>query len=324
MGKLVIFGTGSALRDLLGILPQTAQVVALADNNAGLHGQEVLGFPVVAPADLPAMEFDLCVIAARAVDPIRAQLIGLGIAAERIAAYYPSYSDDLARAVGADIARMNDVLGLNLPMPGIATMYLWPHQGAVAQQAGGASDFVRRQAIHLAAETIALRDVPGAIAELGVYQGETAAFLNGLFPDRDLHLFDTFEGFASADVAADTARGFSDAHAGDFQDTDVARVLARMPHPERIALHQGFFPATAQGVEARFAFVSLDVDLYAPTLAGLEWFYERLNPGGYIFVHDYNNRRYMGVRQAVEAFLAKVPAPMLALPDFAGSVVILK
>ncbi|MDR3562907.1 MAG: TylF/MycF/NovP-related O-methyltransferase [Negativicutes bacterium] len=176
----------------------------------------------------------------------------------------------------------------------------------------------------MAAEMIGIRNVPGAIAELGVYQGETAAFLNSLFPDRILHLFDTFEGFVEADVSAEVAQGYSEAHAGDFKDTDVARVLARLPHPDQVTLHQGFFPATTEGVEATFALVSLDVDLYAPTLAGLEWFYKRLNPGGYIFIHDYNNLRYMGVRHAVDDFLTKVSAPVVALPDFAGSLIVLK
>ena len=68
--------------------------------------------------------------------------------------------------------------------------------------------------------------------------------------------------------------------------------------------------------------VSLDVDLYDPTLAGLRWFYPRLNAGGYIFVHDYNNVRYLGVKRAVDTFLKEERACCFPLPDFAGSVII--
>ncbi|HWU04487.1 MAG TPA: TylF/MycF/NovP-related O-methyltransferase [Novosphingobium sp.] len=321
MKNIAIFGTGSALRDLLSVLPGDVHILALGDNNAALHGQAVLGHKVVAPEALAALPFDLCIIAARAVDPIREQLTALGVRPQRIAAYYPSYSDTLATSIGADTARINACLGLALPLPGIATMYMWP-DSTPALPAGGPADFVRRHAIKLAAEMVEARGVAGAIAELGVYQGETAAFLNRLFAGRDLHLFDTFEGFAGADVARDTADGYSQAHAGDFRDTDAQRVLARMETPANVHIHKGFFPDTAQGIEARFAFVSLDVDLYAPTLAGLHWFYERLNPGGYIFIHDYNNARYNGVRGALDAFLAQVPAVVVPLPDFAGSVVI--
>jgi O-methyltransferase len=73
-----------------------------------------------------------------------------------------------------------------------------------------------------------------------------------------------------------------------------------------------------------YAFVSLDVDLYQPILAGLEYFYPRLSAGGYIFIHDYNNARFSGVRMAVEAFLAHTHAPALPLPDFAGSLILTK
>lgn len=111
---------------------------------------------------------------------------------------------------------------------------------------------------------------------------------------------------------------------GDFVDTSVDLVLGKLPHPDQAKIFPGFFPETAEGIEERFAFVSLDVDLYDPTRAGLDWFYDRLNPGGYIFVHDYNNQRYRGVRNAVDAFVEATGACFVPLPDFAGSVVIAK
>jgi hypothetical protein len=46
---------------------------------------------------------------------------------------------------------------------------------------------------------------------------------------------------------------------------------------------KGYFPETARGLEnERFAFVMLDVDNYEASLAGLEFFYPRLNHGGYM------------------------------------------
>lgn len=178
--------------------------------------------------------------------------------------------------------------------------------------------------MRLAADWVISRNVAGNVAELGVYQGEQAALLNQLFPDRKIHLFDTFAGFSDADVSTEAARGFSGAAVGDFQDTSVEKVMARMPHPGQVLVHAGMFPGTAQGIEDTFAFVSLDVDLFEPTLAGLEYFYPRLSAGGFIFIHDYNNKRYSGVRHAVDEFLARSNVPAFPLPDFAGSLVVLK
>jgi O-methyltransferase len=70
--------------------------------------------------------------------------------------------------------------------------------------------------------------------------------------------------------------------------------------------------------------VSLDVDLYKPTLAGLEYFYPRLSVGGCIFIHDYNNRRFKGVRKAVEEFTDATGATLVQLPDFAGTAILSK
>lgn len=321
--KIGIFGTGSALKDFLSILPDGHDIVALADNNTMRHGQEVERHSVVSAEELVQRAPDIVVIAARAVDDIRAQLIGLGLPADRICAYYPSYSIELGARVNSDIVRLNSALGTNLPMAGVATMYLWPEAGD-APSSGVGEDFVRRHAMRLAAEWIAARNVAGSIAELGVYQGEQAALLNALFPDRAIHLFDTFEGFSTKDISTEVSLGYSYASLGDFQDTSVERVLARLPNSNRAVVHAGFFPDSLNGLEEKFAFVSLDVDLFEPTLAGLEYFYPRLSPGGFIFVHDYNNRRYSGVRHAVDSFLKQNHVAALPLPDFAGSLVVMK
>lgn len=318
-----IFGTGSALKDFLSILPHHHTIVALADNNSERQGQKIEGYDVVSPANLVKKNPELVIIAARAVDEIREQLEKLGMPSEKILAYYPSYSQKFGHQINEDITQINRALSTNIPLAGIATMYLWPEAGGIAVSDVG-EDFVRRHAMRLAAEWVNLRDLKGNIAELGVYQGEQAALLNALFPDRKIHLFDTFEGFSGADVSVEAARGFSGAAIGDFKDTSVELVLARMPHPDQVLVHPGMFPDTADGLEDTFAFVSLDVDLFEPTLAGLEYFYPRLTPGGFIFVHDYNNKRYSGVRHAVDAFLEKVRVAALPLPDFAGSLVILK
>ncbi len=323
MTTIGIVGTGSALKDFLSILPADITVAGLGDNNPARHGRIVEGHRVMAVSDLAALAPDCVVITARAVDPIRAQLAALGVPADRIHAYYPSYSEALGAAVNADIAALNQKLGLRIAAAGVATMYLWPETPGMPQSGAG-EDFVRRHAFRLAAERINAQAIPGAVGELGVYQGEQAALLNRLFPGRRLHLFDTFEGFAEKDLAAETKGQLSGAALGDFQDTSVELVLSRMADKSQVLVHKGFFPDSTQGVEDEFAFVSLDVDLYDPTAAGLAWFYPRLNQGGCIFVHDYNNRRYMGVRRAVEEFIAATGAPALPLPDHAGSIVILK
>ena len=323
MKRVAIFGTGSGLTDILALLPSTVEVLGLGDNNAAKHGTQVAGHAVLAADAFAQLPADLFVISAGAVDPIRAQLEGLGVAADRIVAACPSHSVSLKQAANADIAKLNAELGIGLAPMGLATMYLCPdpdNLGAIVPS----GDFVRIQSFRLAAEEVKSRNVPGSIAELGVYQGNQAALLNRLFPGRTLHLFDTFEGFSSADLSTEKNAGFSGAALGDFADTSVDLVLGKMADASVVQVHKGFFPGTAEGVEDTYAFVSLDVDLYEPTLAGLEYFYARLSKGGFIFCHDYNSIRYKGVRSAVQKFVEQSGACMFPIPDFAGSVAILK
>ncbi|MDE6456061.1 MAG: TylF/MycF family methyltransferase [Dysosmobacter sp.] len=88
----------------------------------------------------------------------------------------------------------------------------------------------------------------------------------------------------------------------------------------------GYIPDTVKGLESESCcFVSLDADLYKPILAGLEYFYPRLSPGGYIFVHDFVPLSFgPGVRTAVREYCSAHNISYVPMLDRQGSVVITK
>ncbi|WP_240432912.1 TylF/MycF/NovP-related O-methyltransferase [Taibaiella koreensis] len=184
-------------------------------------------------------------------------------------------------------------------------------------------DYIRLSTLELISDEINHRNIPGSVAEIGVFKGKFARYLNYYFPDRDLYLFDTFEGFDNRDKKKELKENYSAADQ-DFSGTSVQQVLAIMPHPEKCIVKKGYFPGTASDVNETFAFVSLDTDLYEPIYNGLVFFYPRLNAGGYIMVHDFNNEGYKGVRDAVIRFCTEQKIGYTPLPDKAGSVVIAK
>jgi len=147
------------------------------------------------------------------------------------------------------------------------------------------------------------RALNGSVAELGVFQGQTAKYINAFFPDRKLYLFDTFTGFVASDVKFDREKGYSEAREGDFLDTSVDMVLNLMPNRDVVDIRQGYFPDTALNIDDNFVFVRLDVDLYTPTMAGLKFFSSRMVSGGIILVHDYYTESYSGVKVAVDEFM---------------------
>lgn len=68
-------------------------------------------------------------------------------------------------------------------------------------------------------EQIERDGVEGAVAELGVWKGSSAAILHALLPKRELYLLDTFQGFDDRDVDERQAE-----HEGTFADTSVDTV----------------------------------------------------------------------------------------------------
>lgn len=184
-------------------------------------------------------------------------------------------------------------------------------------------DYVRLSALELAAYEVKKRNVPGSVAELGVYKGDFAEDINRAFPDRDFYLFDTFTGFDERDKQTDKHKGYSTTRQ-DFSDTSAESVLRRMPHAQKCIIRKGFFPETADGINGPFAFVSLDTDLYEPIYNGLCFFYPKLSAGGYIFIHDFNNEEYKGAREAVLLFCQENNIGYVPIADDGGSVIITK
>jgi O-methyltransferase len=184
-------------------------------------------------------------------------------------------------------------------------------------------DYIRLSTLELCSHEIYEKGVQGNVAELGVYKGDFAKEINAAFHDRKLYLFDTFEGFDKRDVATEVGKGFSSG-TQDFSDTSVETVLSKMYHKENCIVCKGFFPNSAKGIEDRYCFVSIDADLYEPILAGLEYFYPRLEAGGYIFVHDFNNEEYKGARKAVIEFCNKNKVAYLPVGDIGGTAIISK
>ncbi len=184
-------------------------------------------------------------------------------------------------------------------------------------------DYIRLSTLELISYEINKNNLKGNAAELGVYKGKFARYINKYFPDRSLYLFDTFEGFDNRDIASEKEQNFS-AGSQDFSNTSVESVLQQMPFPEKCIPVKGFFPESAKKITDTFVFVSLDADLYEPIYSGLQFFYPKLAKGGHIFIHDFNNDNYKGARKAVEDFCAEQRIGFVPIPDFGGSAIITK
>jgi len=182
---------------------------------------------------------------------------------------------------------------------------------------------IRLSTIRLLADEINSNNVKGSIAELGVYKGYIARELNTLFQNRKLYLFDTFEGFDNRDLDIEMTLTKGSLKFGRFNDTSLDNVKSILPHIQNVEFRKGYFPDTTKDLDEKFAFVSLDADLYLPTYNGLKYFYPRLSKGGYILLHDYNSMQFPNVKKAVQDFRKENEIKIIPLCDLHGSAVII-
>jgi hypothetical protein len=190
-----------------------------------------------------------------------------------------------------------------------------------ANATNNSGDLARLYALMLNVKQVLAEGVPGEMAELGVYRGNSAAVLAyyARTSGRRLYLFDTFEGFDARDLqGVDRSRG------EDFSVTSLS-LVRQLVGEQGVVYVPGYFPQSIPpDIAERFSVVHLDCDLYAPMQAGLVFFYPRLSPGGLLLLHDYSSGYFPGAKQAIDEFVAKIPENLVLLPDKSGSAVVRK
>jgi hypothetical protein len=160
--------------------------------------------------------------------------------------------------------------------------------------------------------------VAGDVAECGVYRGGSAFLLAKAMArhaqDKRLHLFDSFAGL-SQPGPLDGSHWRAGALACGL--AEVSANLAE--HVGRTVFHAGWIPdCLADAADRKFCFVHVDVDLYEPTKASLDFFRPRMVPGGIIVCDDYGFETCPGARRAVDEFAASNFMPVVHLPTGQG------
>lgn len=184
----------------------------------------------------------------------------------------------------------------------------------------------RIESLRLCANILNENGIEGAVAEAGVFEGDFAQYINIYFKDRKLYLFDTFEGFENEKLKSNVDECWEKWMEKNyaFNSSGVESVLKKMQYPENCIIRKGFFPQTAECLDETFCFVNIDMDIYQSTRDGLEYFWPRMKKRGIIFVHDYVSWNCPGVKKAVDEFCEKNGIGLVCLPEFNGTVVLVK
>lgn len=337
--KIYIWGTGSYGKKIIDCNININDVTAFVDNDK--NKKEFLGKEVIQPECLLQKDFDCIIVATAYSKDIYNQCKKIGIDLNKLIFIHENYQlNDLNQ----NYSLIEQVLGIEyaqkLKKVVSSEKYVIPKshtfdstyalKAAYKNENHFNNDYVRIKTFEMIAYEINHNNIFGETAEVGVFKGSFAQYINYLFPKKKLYLFDTFEGFDENEASSEMNSGHCDnAFINTFKNTNEEIVMKKMNYPEKVVIKKGFFPQSLDGLEEKFAFVSLDVDFEESMLECLRYFYPRLSNGGYIFIHDYNycdELNLKGVRCAVERYEVEIGEHLHKVPicDQGGTLIISK
>jgi O-methyltransferase len=192
------------------------------------------------------------------------------------------------------------------------------------------TSYARIFALVVATRYVVDQHVAGDVVECGVWRGGSMqvvarTLLERGVGDRELHLFDTFEGMPPPTTEDRRIKGAPASELLASRERtaniwaiagldDVRAGMAETDYPaDRIHYHPGLVQDTIPpDAPERIALLRLDTDWYASTRHELDHLYDRLVPGGVLIIDDYDY--WEGSREATDEFLAASGARLLLVP----------
>ncbi len=185
------------------------------------------------------------------------------------------------------------------------------------------------------------RGVPGALVECGVWRGGSMMIAAHVLvqrgeANRDLYLFDTYEGLPRPDPDKDVdlwghraidgwiphSRGKEQSDWARASQSEVEANLAKTGYPrERIHFIKGMVEKTVPGHAPKsVSLLRVDTDWESSTLHLLENLYPRLEKMGILILDDYGH--FLGARRAADGYFEKQKNPVFKMRiDYTGRLI---
>ena len=163
----------------------------------------------------------------------------------------------------------------------------------------------------------------GDFVECGVYRGGLARAIVdyvGLCDlNKSFYLFDTFEGIPEASISRDERE--LGRRPGEYEEC-YAAVCETFRSFANVRVVRGVVPEVLSQVEIeRVAYLSLDMNVYQPEIAAVEYFWPRMTSGGIILLDDYGFRPHGLQKTAMDAFARQRDTEILSMPTGQGLLV---
>ena len=183
-------------------------------------------------------------------------------------------------------------------------------------------DTERLHALYDFAERINNEQIAGDIVHCGVCNGGSAAIAAHTIDEesqRTVWLFDSFQGLPqSQPIDGPDGPSFEGKCKGTIASTKLAFAICSVP-PQKMRIVPGWFADTLSKAPIHtIAMLNIDADFYDSVYLVLETFYDRVVPGGIIYIDDYGY--WPGCKVAVDEFFEKhgITTPFIMIDDIGG------
>jgi hypothetical protein len=186
--------------------------------------------------------------------------------------------------------------------------------------------------VHVAlwAAQVACR-APGDFVECGVNNGFVSSAIMQRLDwgklDKRFYLVDSFAGpvaaqFSGEEIRAGRLRVVEEVMASGGYELDLGRIEENFAEWPNAHLVQGVVPDVLASLDiSRVAFLHIDMNCAYPERAALEFFWERMSPGGIILFDDYVYYGNGELTAAIDEAARGLGARILSLPTGQGLIV---
>jgi O-methyltransferase len=164
--------------------------------------------------------------------------------------------------------------------------------------------------------------LPGDFVECGVCMGFLSScvcsYIDFNSTNKFFYLFDTFQGIPQEQMAASERKhGMAMNEAAYWECYDITR--QNFAHYPRVRLVRGKVPDTLNSVSIdKVCYLSLDMNIAAPELAALTFFWDKLVTGALVVLDDYGWQTHHQQKSALDKFVESKGAKIATLPTGQG------
>jgi O-methyltransferase len=208
------------------------------------------------------------------------------------------------RFVEANQAGLN--AGMQFTWPGTDNVIDMPWRVHIACWAA-------RHAVHL----------HGDLVECGVHTGGLSLaickYIDFNSTGKAFYLFDTFTGIPAEQMSEEEMPFRLDENQAYYRDDSYETAVKNFEPYPGVRLIRGRVPDTLPEVEiGAVSYLSLDMNIAAPEVAALEFFWPKLTVGAIVLLDDYGWTHYRPQKVALDKFAAKQDVEIATLPTGQG------